>query len=207
MSVSRAALFGLAASLVATPAALASNYPYDPAPVIAHDPKDAAAGAYKLEPAHTSVTMKLSHMGLSFYTIRFSGVRGRYDYDPAHPTASKIEIVIDPNSIDTGDTKFDALIAKKYFNSAKFPTITFTSTDIRAIGNHGTVEGVLDLHGIKKPIVLDVTYRGFWSEEKPERMGFSATTTLKRSDFGVDPYVPAESDEVTVLIETEFLKA
>lgn len=60
------------------------------------------------------------------------------------------------------------------------------------------------MHGVKKPIVLRVTYHGSARDEKPERMGFSATTSLKRSDFGVDPYVPAEGDDVTVLIVTEF---
>jgi len=196
-------IFALATAAIAS-SAMGAQYPYDPAPVLVLNPKHAVAGNYKLELAHSSVTAKLSHMGLSFYTIRFNTIRGDYVYDPLHPTASKIEVVIDPASIDTGNAAFNAKIAKDYFETSRFPAINFTSEGIQAAGNHGTVTGVLDMHGVKKPIALRVVYHGSYNAEKPERMGFSATATLKRSDFGMDPNVPAEGDDMTVLIEAEF---
>ncbi len=150
--------------------------------------------------------MKLSHDGMSFYTLRFNNIQGHYIYDPANPTASKVNVAIDPASIDTGDASFNAKIAKDFFESSKFPTITFDSTKIKATENRGTVEGVLDLHGVRKPVTLNVVYHGF-EGVRSGRMGFSGTTTLKRSDFGVDFYAPAEADEVTVLIEVEFEKS
>jgi polyisoprenoid-binding protein YceI len=179
--------------------------PHLAAPELRKDPRQATAGEYKLDLHHASVTMKLSHDGMSNYTLRFNGISGHYDYDPAHPTRSKIEVSIDPASIDTGDSNFNAKIAKDFLEAGKFPAITFTSTKIDAVGDHGTVEGVLDLHGVKKNLTLNVVYHGF-EPVRAGRMGFSATATLKRSDFGVDFYAPAEADEVTVLIEAEFEK-
>jgi polyisoprenoid-binding protein YceI len=195
----------LACSSVATTAS-GSHYPVDPAPALVLDPRGASAGDYQLEIAHSSVTARLSHMGLSFYTIRFNDLSGHYSYDPTHPRASNIHIVINPASIDTGNAKFNAMIATAYFETAKYPAITFNSNVIHVVGNRGTVAGVLEMHGVRKPIVLNVIYHGFNGAEKPERMGFSATASLKRSDFGVDPYVPAEGDAVTIMIETEFRK-
>jgi len=113
-------------------------------------------------------------------------------------------VSLNPASIDTGNATFDKTIASQYFESQKYPAITFRSTAIHAAGQHGTVSGVLDMHGVKKPIVLHLTYHGFDGAEKPERMGFSVTASLKRSDFGLDAYVPAEGDQVNVFIETEF---
>ncbi len=207
MSAPRITFVVLAASLLSVTATFASRYPYAPKPNIVPDAKDALAGEYKLDPAHTSVTMRLSHMGLSHYTIRFNGVQGHYAYDPARPTASKIEVNIDPNSIDTGNPKFNTMISKEFFESDKFPSISFSSNAIRAVGNHGAVEGVLTLHGVNRPLSLDVSYNGYKNQEEPHRMGFSATTTLKRSDFDVDAYAPIESDQVDVIIEAEFIKA
>ena len=168
------------------------------------DPKAAVAGEYKLDPHHTSVVAKLAHMDLSRYTLRFNDVKGQFTYNPANPAGTPIEITIDPKSVDTGDQAFNTRIAAKYFEIAKFPTITFTSTAIRPAGDHGQIEGILDFHGVKKPVLLTVIYRGF--TDLDNRMGFSAEFTFKRSDFGVGIWVPLESDDVTILIETEFVK-
>jgi polyisoprenoid-binding protein YceI len=170
---------------------------------LTRDPKAAAAGEYKLDPHHTSVTAKLAHMDLSRYTLRFDSVSGGFSYDPASATASKLAISIDPKSVSTGDPTFDKRIAEKYFEADKFPSITFTSAVTKIVGDHVTVDGVLDFHGVKKPVSLKVVYRGF----AQTRMGFSGEATFKRSDFGVGEWTPLEADEVTILVETEFVKS
>jgi polyisoprenoid-binding protein YceI len=170
---------------------------------VSKDPKVVVAGEYKLDPHHTSVTVKLAHMGLSNYTLRFDAVSGRFAFDPDHATASDIEIAIDPKSIDTGDQVFDKKIANKYFETDKYPSIAFNSATVEVVGDHVVVDGVLDFHGVKKPVVLNVTYRGF----AQSRMGFSGEATFKRSDFGVGEWIPLEADEVTILVEAEFVKA
>lgn len=167
------------------------------------DPKAAAAGEYKLDPHHTSVTAKLAHMDLSRYTLRFDSVSGGFSFDPNRATATKLSIAIDPTSVSTGDPTFDKRIAQKYFESDKYPTIAFTASSVKIVGETTVVDGVLDFHGVKKPLSLKVIYRGFVQP----RMGFSGEATFKRSDFGVGEWVPLEADEVTILVETEFVKS
>jgi polyisoprenoid-binding protein YceI len=203
MPVSRFALAAACFTLLTAPAALAQM----PAPKVAADPKDAPAGLYVLDPHHASATVKLAHMGLSRYTMRFDTISGQYAYDPAHPSATRVSVAIDPRSIDTGDPKFNGEIADKFLDAGQYPTIAFTSTRIVAgPGRGGDVEGVLDFHGVRKPVVLHVDYRGFVTMMGQQRMGFSGETTFRRSDFGASAWVPVVGDEVTVLIEVEFAK-
>ena len=169
---------------------------------VSTNPKVVAAGEYKLDPHHTSVTAKLVHMGLSHYTLRFDAVSGRFAFDPHHAAASDVEISIDPKSVDTGDQVFDKKIASKYFETDKYPSLTFNSATVKIVGDHILVDGVLDFHGVKKPVVLNVIYRGF----AQSRMGFSGEATFKRSEFGVGEWIPLEADEVTILVEAEFVK-
>lgn len=202
MSLGRILLAGVAALSLAG-AAHAQIPPLKVEP----NPASAPTGEYKLDPKHASATIKLAHMGLSHYTMRFDTIEGGYSYDPKHPAASVVRISIDPNSIDTNDPAFNKEIAEKFLETGKYPTLTFTSTKIvPGKGDHGKVEGVLDFHGVKKPVVLDVTYRGFVEMMKQQRMGFSGSTTFKRSEFGASAYVPLVGDEVTVLIEVEFVR-
>ena len=169
---------------------------------VSTNPKVVAAGEYKLDPHHTSVTAKLVHMGLSHYTLRFDAVSGRFAFDPHHAAASDVEISIDPKSVDTGDQVFDKKITSKYFETDKYPSLTFSSATVKIVGDHILVDGVLDFHGVKKPVALNVIYRGF----AQSRMGFSGEATFKRSEFGVGEWIPLEADEVTILVEAEFVK-
>jgi polyisoprenoid-binding protein YceI len=172
------------------------------------DPSAAPAGAYKLDKSHTSVTMKLTHLGLSYYTMRFDKVQGEYSYDPAHPDATKVEVTIDPASVDTGDAGFNRQIAGQVFEADKFPEIHFVSTALRTTSDgRGVLVGDLTFHGVTKTVNLDVIYNGLGRGLLHEpRMGFSASTQIRRSDFGVAKYEPMVGDNVSVLIETEFSK-
>jgi polyisoprenoid-binding protein YceI len=190
-------------ALLGAPAAFAQM----PAPNVLKDPKAAPAGLYKLDPRHASATVKLAHMGLSHYTMRFDTIAGSYSYDPAHPAATLVSVTIDPKSVDTGDPKFNEEISDKFLDAGKYPAITFTSTKILpGAGDRGDVVGVLDFHGVQKPVTLHVAYRGFVEMMKQQRMGFSGEATFKRSDFGVSSYIPVVGDEITLLVEVEFVK-
>lgn len=204
----------LLALLVAMPFAVAAQTDQKPAEDasaasqyknmnLTRDPKAAAAGEYKLDPHHTSVTAKLAHMDLSRYTLRFDTVSGGFSFDPSRATASTLAISIDPDSVSTGDPKFDKRIAQRYFEADKYPAMTFTAATVRITGEHMMIDGMLDFHGVKKPLTLKVVYRGFATP----RMGFSGEATFKRSDFGVGQWIPLEADEVTLLVETEFVKS
>jgi polyisoprenoid-binding protein YceI len=169
---------------------------------------EASAGLYHLDKTHASVTMKLAHMGLSYYTMRFDSLDASYTYDPAQPAASKISVTIDPKSVDTDNPTLNKEILADFFEVGKYPTITFSSTAVHVEqGGHGEVVGELTFHGATHPVTLDVVYNGSGTGLMHEqRMGFSAITTIKRSEFGVTKYIPLVGDDVTVLIEAEFTK-
>lgn len=177
---------------------------------------DMPAGVYVIDKAHASITAKVMHEDFSNYTFRFLRFDGSFNFDPAKPTASKLRVTIDPASIDTatgGDNfgkMFDAMLAGDgWLETAKFPTATFVSTAIDiGDGHRGKVVGDLTLHGVTKPVVLEVTFNGSGPALPPGTLksGFSATTVIKRSDFGVTKFIPGVGDNVTLNIEIEFNK-
>ena len=205
-----AAAKALALVLVAGPA-IAATAP-------ATKPAGPPPGVYTIDPPHTSVTFRVSHLGFSRYTARFGTVGGKLRFDPAHPTAMSVVATIDPKSLqlNTPPAGFhDQLMGKSFFEAAKFPTMTFKSTKVQVTGaNTAKVTGDLTLHGVTKPVTLDVTYNGGYPPNAMDpggaRVGFSAHGVLKRSAFGMGFGVPAPGsnmgvgDDVEVMIETEF---
>lgn len=179
-------------------------------------PAGPPAGAYVMDKTHTSVTFQVNHLGFSHYTARFSRVDGKLKFDPSHPASMAVEASIDPTSLELNapPAGFHAeLMGKGWFEAARFPKMTFKSTKVEPTGPRtARVTGDLSLHGVTKPVVLEVTYNGGWPANAMDgdRIGFSAHTTLKRSAFGISQGIPAPgttlgvSDEVDVAIETEF---
>lgn len=181
----------------------------------------ALPGPYIIDPDHTSVTFRVNHLGLSNYTARFTKVDADLQFDPSNPSAMSVSATIDPRSLETDYSKpdtvdFDAELAgPSWLDAAKFPQITFKSTRVEPTGaNTAKVTGDLGLHGVTKPLTLDVTFNGGLAPNAMDpagsRIGFSARGALKRSDFGVTYGIPAPGsnfgvgDEVEVIIETEF---
>jgi polyisoprenoid-binding protein YceI len=174
------------------------------------------AGAYAIDKAHTSVTFKVSHLGFSHYTARFSRIDGTLKFDPAHPAAMSVEATIDPMSLELNTPPkgfHDQLMGKGWFEAAQFPKIVFKSTKVEPTGaNTARVTGQFTMHGVTRPVVLDVTYNGGWTANAYDanRVGFSGHTVLKRSAFGISQGIPAPgtnmgvSDDVDVAIEAEF---
>jgi polyisoprenoid-binding protein YceI len=171
---------------------------------------DMPAGAYVSDQAHTSVSAKLLHLGFSNYTLRFDKVDAQFRFDPASPGTSRLVVSIDPASIDTGSKGFDAqLTGRDWFDAEDFPTITFVSDRIDlGDGQHGTVSGTLTLHGVAKPVILAVTFNGVGGDLIPfvTRAGFSANTTIKRSDFGLTRFPGLVGDDVQLVVEIEFTR-
>ena len=178
------------------------------APVL--DVAAAPEGAYVLDPAHASVNWSLSHSGLSFYTARFDGISGALDFNPDAPTASKLDVRIDPNSVSTGDPDWDNKLATdgKYFDGNTFSEIRFVSTSaVKTSDNTGQVTGDLTLKGVTLPVTLDVIYNGAGKSfgHPGATLGFSAIGKIKRSDWGMTTLTNfGIGDEVTLRIEAEF---
>ena len=174
------------------------------------DPAKVPAGDYVLDKRHASLLVKVPHMGgFSKFTMRFDRLDGRFTYDPTTWGATKVTITADPTSINTGLPDFDKTIAgPSYFDSAKYPAITFVSTRAEGADGKGTVLGDLTFHGVTKPVVLDVTFNGAGPGMMGAgtRIGFSGTTRLKRSDFGVTTMSQFAGDDLDLLFEVEFTK-
>ena len=170
-----------------------------------------AADKYDIDPTHTQVQFTYNHMGFSNITGRFVEVGGEFLFDVADPTKSSVSITIPVSSLSTGVDKLDQhLLKADFFDATQFPTATFKSTGVTAAGEGKlAVAGDLTIHGVTRPVVLDVTING--TGEHPMRKvpaaGFDARTTIKRSDFGVGAYVPAVGDEVTIAITVEATQA
>lgn len=176
---------------------------------------DIASGEYKMDPTHASIVWKVDHIGLSFYTARFTRFDATIDLDAENPEESSVFVTIDPTSVHTAypfpdKEDFDATIAgPKWLDSAQYPEITFAGSDIEITGeNTGKITGEMTMHGVTKPVTLDVRLNA--AKPHPfagrDAMGFSATGSLKRSDFGITHLIGNVGDEVTFTIEAEFIK-
>lgn len=210
---------GAPAEAAPAPEAAVAETPVTPADA----PELGPAGTYVLDPTHASLTWKISHFGLSNYTARFTKLSATMHFDPDNLAASTLDVTVDAASVETdypADFKaghpdspydtFDQEISEgeEFFDSGNFPAITFKSTGMTQTGpSTGTVTGDLTFRGVTKPVTLDVVYNGTatfpWAPDAP-RLGFSATGTIKRSDFGLDFMVPQLGDDVELLIEAEF---
>lgn len=166
------------------------------------------AGTYKVESYHTQVGFSLSHFGFTNYSGLFSGATGSLQLDPAHPGANRIEVTIPVQSIQTTvPVLTDELKGEKWFDVAKFPQATFTSTNVTVSPDgSATISGTLTLHGVTKPIVLHAHFVGAGVNpiDKAYTVGFQASGTIKRTDFGVSLYAPALGDEVELAIAGAF---
>lgn len=172
------------------------------------NPANMPAGSYVLEKTHASVNAKVMHQGYAFYHFRFDKFDASYEYDPKDPTASKVVVTVDTKSMNTGYAKADEKFPVEFLAADKHPTATFKSNKITiSQGNKGTMAGDLTLGGVTKPITLDVTFNGAGKDMMGAmRSGFSASTVIKRSEFGLTKYVPVIGDDVALAIEVEFVK-
>ncbi len=201
----------LAASLALSATAFAM--PVNAAPAL----PTALSGHYQMDKAHASLTWKVQHLGLAYYTARFTDFDIDLTFDAANPEKSTVSATINPAQVRTDypypeEDDFDTVLATdaKWFNSTAFPKITFTATDLTLTGdNTGTMAGDLTFLGVTKPITLAVTLSGS-QEKRPftgvPALGFSATTTLKRSEWGLKTFLPLIGDDVQIIIEVEFMK-
>jgi polyisoprenoid-binding protein YceI len=144
--------------------------------------------AYVIDPAHSEVSFGIKHMAISTVHGRFAIKDGTIDLNAANVPDSTVVATIDVASVDTGNAQRDThLKSPDFFDTAKFPTATFKSTKIVSAGSGYDVMGDLMLHGVTKPVTLHMeqpSKEQIGMDKKPHR-GFSATTTIKRQDFGL----------------------
>ena len=175
--------------------------------VLAATGAPAAVEKYDIDSSHSGVIFGWDHFGFSNPSARFDTIEGSLLLDKSDITKSTVSVVLPLAGIDTGVPKLDEeLKGPNFFDSVKFPAITFKSTKVEKFGDNGLkVTGNLTVHGVTKSVTLDGKVNKVGVFELPGVMkapaaGFDATITLKRSDFGVTKYLPVVSDEIPVRI-------
>ncbi|MET4569713.1 YceI family protein [Rhodanobacter soli] len=167
----------------------------------------AAPVTYKLDPGHTMVLFSWNHFGYSNPTADLGLGEGTLVFDEQHPANSSVEVTLPLARLDTHVSALDEHLKKPDFlNADQYPVVTFKSTEVQPLGgNKFKVTGNLTVHGVTRPVVLDATLNkvGPHPMTKAPSIGFDATASIKRSDFGVGAYVPNVSDELTIRITTE----
>ena len=165
------------------------------------------SGTYQLDPSHTDVLAQWTHFGFSQPSAQFGISEGALTWDADDVSKSSVQVTMPVTAINSFVAKLDEhLKGGDFFDAGKFPNATFKSTSVAAAGtNKLTVTGDLTIKDITKPVTLDVTLNGAGEHPmlKKQAIGFSATATIKRSDFGVGAYAPNVSDEVQLRITTE----
>lgn len=176
----------------------------------------AAATVYEIDASHSTVGFKIRHV-VTRTTGRFTKFSGTIVHEPGKPAAWKVEAEIDPASINTDNEKRDGhLRSPDFFDTAKFPKMSFKSTKVTdAKGDAAKLHGELTMHGVTKPVVLDLEFTGAgkdpWGNEKA---GFSARGKINRKDFGIvwnktvdnGGYILGDEVEVTLEIEADAKK-
>jgi polyisoprenoid-binding protein YceI len=169
----------------------------------------AAPETYNLEPTHSLPRFEYNHLGYSQQLSRFDKISGKIIIDSAAKTGS-VEVSIDANSVDTGYDTFNGhLKGEDFFDTAKYPTITYKSNKVNFDGDKvASIEGELTVKGVTKPVTL--TVKSFKCAEHPmiHKMacGVTATAVVKRSEFNMAKAVPYVGDEVTLTLPVEAIK-
>ena len=167
-----------------------------------------AADVYDYDQIHSSISFKARHLDISWIHGRFNEAEGKFAIDRQDPSKSSFKLTIKADSVDTANKARDEHLRQPdYFDTKQFPTITFVSTDVKAIDGGYEVKGDFTMHGVTKSITL-VLKGGKESEFKGvKRVPFSTDVSLKRSDFGFDKNaIGPIGDEALIFIDCEGMR-
>ncbi|HET6231505.1 MAG TPA: YceI family protein [Longimicrobiaceae bacterium] len=199
-------MVGTLASLLLAPALLLGGGPA-PAPAVTAAPP--APVTWEIDPAHTEVSFRIRHL-VSRVTGRFNTFSGTIVADPARLAGGSVNVTIQAASIDTNNERRDThLRSADFFDAATYPTLTFRSTRVEVSGKALKVYGNLTIRGVTTPVVLDGELLAVGGAPGKRRIGFEASTTIDRMDYGVAWNRAAEgggtvlSDEVQITLNVE----
>ncbi|HZP67756.1 MAG TPA: YceI family protein [Rudaea sp.] len=170
-----------------------------------------AAEKYDIDSGHTQVQFTWNHFGFSNPSAMLEKISGDFELDTADLTKSSISVTLPLDGIHTGVPKLDEhLKSPDFFDAAKYPNVTFKSTKVEKVGaDHLKVTGDLTIHGVTKSVTLPVKINKIGDNPMmgAPSAGFDSDLTIKRSDFGVDKYVPNVGDDIHVHITFDSHKA
>jgi polyisoprenoid-binding protein YceI len=168
---------------------------------------EAAPTSYTVDTVHSRVTFYVNHLGFSNSVGQFHVADAVVRFDERDWSQSSVDVRLPVQSLDLGDSKWQThILSADFLDSAKYPDIHFVSTSVEpTTAGQGKLHGNLTIHGVTRPVVLDLRLNraGEHPMRKTPAVGFTATTIVKRSEFGVAAYVPAVADDLEVRIEIE----
>lgn len=168
----------------------------------------AAADTYHLEKTHVDLLFTINHAGFTEKHGSFRDLDATLEYDAAHPEGSRVTVIVKTDSLDTANAARDTDVkGEKFLDVARYPEMRFVSTKVtREPDQSLRVDGELTLHGVTKPVTLHAKLNKAAPNpfDKRPTLGFSATGSLKRSDFGIATYIPVIGDVITLTIDAEF---
>ena len=165
-------------------------------------------GTYQADPAHSAVMFITNHVGLSTFIARFNDYTTELHLDADDISKSTLKVTVKPASVDINNQAFvDEMMKPEWFDTAKYPEATFVSTKFEQLTpTTGTVTGNLTMKGVTKPLTLQVKLIGAGMNiyAQAQAVGIEATGVVKRSDYGIDEYLPLIPDAVRLHINAEF---
>ncbi len=171
----------------------------------------AESAKYTFDDSHTEIWFTIDHLGFSTTLGRFNAFEGSMTYDENAPENSTVNVRIPVTSLDMNhEPKEEHVRQEEFLFADQFPDIRFASTEVTVgtTADRLMVMGDLSIRGVTRSVTLDVTINkiGKHPFKSDYIAGFSAVTTINRSDFGVSAYLPAVSDEVEIRISTEVVR-
>ena len=181
------------------------------APDVEREFRQLRTGNYRLDINHTAVIFKIQHLGLSTYVGRFNDVEAWLNFDPNDTASITLDAQVPVASLDVNNAELkETLLTGTWFDAERFPDIAFTSTGVSPWkqDNQWQLAGDLTLHGTVRPVTWYSTFHGGADNLLTGKytLGFSATTSIKRSDFGMDSYLGMVGDEIQIEVYAEFQK-
>ncbi|MFO0932802.1 MAG: YceI family protein [Planctomycetota bacterium] len=163
---------------------------------------------FDVDAVHSAVIFRIQHMGAGYTYGRFNGISGSVTWDAANPSASSVSIKVATASVDTGNKDRDNhLRSPDFFDAAKFPEITFSSTSVKASGTTLEVAGKLSLHGVTKDVTVTMEKTGEGKGREGEALvGFEGVLQIKRTDYGMTYGAGALGDDVRLTIAIEAMR-
>jgi polyisoprenoid-binding protein YceI len=167
-----------------------------------------AADTFKIDPVHSSVVFSVMYLGVSNFYGRFNDVSGTVVLDKADPSKSSVELTIPVESVDTHNEKRDQVLrSPDFFNAKQFPVMAFKSKQVESSGDTYKVTGDFTLHGVTKPLTLEIKKGGEGKGMEGEIRGGGETHfTIKRSDYGMNFMQGQLGDEINIVVSLNGIK-
>lgn len=160
------------------------------------------AADYKIDPGHSFLVFRTSHLNMSWTYGQFNRLSGEFSHDPENPGSNRISVNIDPASVDTNHAERDKDVRERILNVAKFPEASFVSTGYTGSDEKGVMEGTLTVYGVSKPLKIDVVKTGEGDDPWGNyRVGFSGQASFSQANWGMHEQGSGDAVEFEITIE------